>query len=98
MSHVCMSIDGALRNDDVEGLISHDDRELSDAEVRTVLTYFKNQGFRYFVGDVCDRLSPEGRCLGHEYSEISGSAEEITFPTGVKQTIPSHLLRTQAIL
>ena len=37
MSHVCMSIDGALRNDDVEGFISHDDRELNDAEVRAVL-------------------------------------------------------------
>jgi len=97
MSHICVSIDGALRSESVEGFISHDDRELSDTEVRSVLNYFKNQDFKYFVGDVCDHLSPEGRCLGHEYTEVSGSAEETTFPTGVKQTIPSHLLRTRAI-
>ena len=90
MSHFCMSIDGALRNESVEGFIADDGRELSDTEVRAVLNYFKAQGFKYFVGDVCDRLSPEGRCLGHEYTEVSGTAEETTRPTGVKQAIPVH--------
>lgn len=65
MRHICISIDGALRTPkgDLEGVLSDEDKEYSDAEVRAFLTEKKAEGFTVWAG--CDNMDETGRCQGH---------------------------------
>lgn len=83
--HVGVGIEGALSRADLDGWFSTDGVDLSDDQARIALLQLKAQGFSYFTGAVCDRMSPEGVCLGHVFETVSGLKEEVTRPTGIRQ-------------
>jgi hypothetical protein len=64
-THMSIHIDGALARRNLKGLLTNDQGEMSDADVRAVLLRAKSAGYRVFIGDSCDNKRPDGGCAGH---------------------------------
>jgi hypothetical protein len=68
-THLSINIDGALARRNLKGLLTNDQGDMSDADVRAALLRAKGAGWRVFVGDSCDNKRPDGGCAGHPENE-----------------------------
>jgi hypothetical protein len=69
MTHVCVCIEGALRQRSITWIDDDDGCQLSTKAAKKFLREELAKGKKYLTSGDCDNVSPEGRCLGHEVKE-----------------------------
>lgn len=68
--HLCLSIEGALRNKDFTGLMN-DGREMSRDEAKAELQRLLATGVKLLPSNKCDNFDQEKGCLGHKNPSLS---------------------------
>jgi hypothetical protein len=73
MTHVCVCIEGALKQRSITWIEDDDGNPLSTKAAKRFLRGELAKGKKYLTSGDCDNVSPEGRCLGHEVEEAIAS-------------------------
>lgn len=67
--HVCLCIEGALKQRSITWLEDDNGNPLSTKEAKRLLREELAKGKKYLVSGNCDNFDAEGRCMGHEIEE-----------------------------
>ena len=67
--HICLDIEGALRQRSLTWLEDDNGRPLTTKQAKALLRAELAKGKKYLTSSCCDNVSAEGRCLGHEVED-----------------------------
>lgn len=69
MIHVCLCIEGALKQRSINWLEDDNGKPLPTKVAKRFLREELAKGKKYLAGGDCGNVSAEGRCLGHEIED-----------------------------
>ena len=69
LTHLCVCIEGALRQKSLTWLDDDNGNPLSTRRAKRLLREELAKGKKYLVSGNCDNVDADGRCLGHDTEE-----------------------------